>query len=248
MPKLILKFKEAVLKEFQADEEALTIGRGDDNTIKIDNMAVSGHHAKLIRENGDFVLIDLNSLNGTFVNGQKVSKCILKNNDLVTIGKHTLVFQDERKATKSPLASTSEMKAPAGTVMLDTRTQQQLLEEAAAKKAADKVVELVGVLSFISGAEGQSEIELSKRVTMMGKGKDADIKLKGMFLPNVSAVISRRPAGYFISYSEGRAIPKVNGETIKGQVKLKDGDIINIARGSKGVRLVFLWPKLEKQE
>jgi len=96
-----LKFKEAVLKEYSLENEMVTIGRVDDNTIKVDNMAVSSHHAKLIRENGDYVLIDLNSLNGTFVNGQKVSKWILKNNDFITIGKHTLVYIDERASKKS---------------------------------------------------------------------------------------------------------------------------------------------------
>ena len=235
MPRLILKFKEAVLKEYALENEMVTIGRVDDNTIKVDNMAVSSHHAKLIRENGDYVLIDLNSLNGTFVNGQKISKWILKNNDFITIGKHTLVYIDERVPKKSPLSGTSELRSPEGTVMLDTRTQQQLLEEAAAKKGVDKVGELVGALTFISDSKGQGEVDLSKRITMIGKGKEAEIKIKGLFLPNISAVISRRPAGYFLSHSEGRAIPKVNGESVKGQLKLKDGDIIEIA----GLKMQF---------
>jgi pSer/pThr/pTyr-binding forkhead associated (FHA) protein len=235
MPKLILKFKEAVLKEYALEDEMATIGRVDDNTIKVDNMAVSSHHAKLMRENGDYVLIDLNSLNGTFVNGQKVSKWILKNNDFITIGKHTLVYIDERAPKQSPLSGTSELRSPEGTVMLDMRTQQQLLEEAAAKKGVDKVRELVGALTFISDSGGQGEIDLSKRITMIGKGKEAEIKIKGFFLPNISAVISRRPAGYFLSHSEGRAIPKVNGSSVKGQVKLKDGDIIEIA----GLKMQF---------
>ena len=235
MPKLILKFKEAVLKEYALEDEMVAIGRVDDNTIKVDNMAVSSHHAKLMRENGDYVLIDLNSLNGTFVNGQKVSKWILKNNDFITIGKHTLVYIDERAPKQSPLSGTSELRSPEGTVMLDMRTQQQLLEEAAAKKGVDKVRELVGALTFISDSGGQGEIDLSKRITMIGKGKEAEIKIKGLFLPNISAVISRRPAGYFLSHSEGRAIPKVNGSSVKGQVKLKDGDIIEIA----GLKMQF---------
>jgi pSer/pThr/pTyr-binding forkhead associated (FHA) protein len=242
MPKLIIKFKETVLKEYVLEDEMVTIGRVDDNTIKVDNMAVSSHHAKLIRENGDYVLIDLNSLNGTFVNGQKVSKWILKNNDFITIGKHTLVYIDERAPKKSPLSGTSELRSPEGTVMLDMRTQQQLLEEAAAKKGVDKVGELVGALTFISGREGQGEIDLSKRITMIGKGKEAEIKIKGLFLPNISAVISRRPAGYFLSHSEGRAIPKVNGESVKGQVKLKDGDIIEIA----GLKIQFFLKPIQE--
>ena len=102
---------------------------------------------------------------------------------------------------------------------------------------------MVGALSFLTGGEGQGDVDLSKRVTILGKGKEADIRLKGLFLPKVSAVISRRPSGYFISHSEGRAVPKVNGETIKGQFKLKDGDMIEIS----GTKMHFyLKPPAEK--
>jgi len=232
MPKIILKFKDTVLKEFLLSNETVTIGRADDNMIKVDNLAVSGHHAKLFRENGEYVLIDLNSLNGTFVNGKKISKWILQHNDIITIGKHTLIYQDEKSFTRPPLFYPGGLDTvtPEGTVMIDSRTQKQLLEEAIYQKEGNKLGELVGALSIISGKKEDTEIELLKRITTIGKGKDAEIKLKGFFLPKISAVISRRPAGYFLSYSEGRAIPKVNGELVTGQVKLKDGDIIEIAK------------------
>ena len=230
MPKLMLKFKEAILKEYSVDKETLTVGRAEDNDIMIENLAVSGHHAKLVRENGDFVLIDLNSLNGTFVNGHKVSKWILKNNDLITIGKHTIVFQDEQAGKKQGLASTHDMKAPEGTVMLDISTKQQLLEEASSNQPPDAGIEHIGVITFVSGGDGQDDLDLTKRITLIGKAKDADIRIKGFMLPKTSAVISRRSSGYFLSHSEGRAVPKVNGVSIKkGQFKLKDGDMIEIA-------------------
>ncbi|MCX8012115.1 MAG: FHA domain-containing protein, partial [Desulfobacterota bacterium] len=176
--------------------------------------------------------IDLNSLNGTFVNGKKVAKWILQHNDIITIGKHTLIYQDEKSLIRPPLFYSDglETVTPEGTVMIDSRTQQHLLEEAIVQKEGSKIVELVGALSIISGKKEDTEIELLKRITTIGKGKNSEIKLKGLFLPKISAVISRRPAGYFLSYSEGRAIPKVNGESVTGQVKLKDGDIIEIAK------------------
>jgi len=230
MPKLTLKFKEALLKEYAVDKDTLTIGRAEDNDMMIENLSVSGHHAKLVRENGDFVLIDLNSLNGTFVNGHKVSKWILKHNDLITIGKHTIVFQDEQSGKKQGLASTHDMKAPEGTVMLDMQTKQQLLEEASSNQPAESGVDQVGAVSFIAGGDGQEDVDLTKRITLIGKADDADIKIKGFLLPKTSAVISRRSSGYFLSHSEGRAVPKVNGISIKkGQFKLKDGDMIEIS-------------------
>ncbi|HNR12917.1 MAG TPA: hypothetical protein PKM59_06365, partial [Thermodesulfobacteriota bacterium] len=120
--------------------------------------------------------------------------------------------------------------------MLDIQTKQQLLEEVAATRPPEKGVDSVGVLTFISGGDSQSDIELSKRITLIGKGEDSDIRIRGFLLPKTSAVISRRTSGYFLSHSEGRAVPKVNGVSVKkGQFKLKDGDMIEIA----GISLQF---------
>ena len=79
MAKLYLKFEQAVLKEYDLkDGASLTIGRLPDNNIHIDNLAVSGHHARVVWETDHFVLEDNNSLNGTFVNNRRVSRVPLK--------------------------------------------------------------------------------------------------------------------------------------------------------------------------
>jgi len=74
----------------------LTIGRLKTNEVVLDNPGVSRHH---LRIDGDptgstFVLEDLQSLNGTFVGGQKVSACVLKNGDEIHLGKHSILFED----------------------------------------------------------------------------------------------------------------------------------------------------------
>src|SRR5271157_5321474 len=90
MAKVLLKYKEAVLREIILEKETTTIGRKPENDIVIDNQAVSGHHA-LLRTDGDHILIeDLNSLNGTYINGHKASKTELFNGDVILIGVHTL--------------------------------------------------------------------------------------------------------------------------------------------------------------
>ena len=96
MAKLYLKFEQAVLKEFTLSEGVVTIGRLPDNLIQVDNLAVSGHHAKIYWEADHFTLEDNNSLNGTFVNNRRISKTVLKDGDEVLIGKHTVLFKDER--------------------------------------------------------------------------------------------------------------------------------------------------------
>lgn len=91
MLKISLKFNNAVLKEIESDQDKITIGRDADNDIQIDNLAVSGQHARIIKNSSHYSIEDLGSTNGTFVNNEKTSTTILKENDEISIGKHTLV-------------------------------------------------------------------------------------------------------------------------------------------------------------
>lgn len=99
MIKLELKFKDKVLKKIETEKSEITIGRSPDTDIQIDNLAVSKRHARLIRQKDQYALEDLNSTNGTFLNDEKITKAILKHNDVVTIGKHNLIinYQEETK-------------------------------------------------------------------------------------------------------------------------------------------------------
>ncbi|MBI3755514.1 MAG: FHA domain-containing protein [Deltaproteobacteria bacterium] len=98
MPKFILKFQGVLIKEYNLDKPCLTIGRKEDNDICIDNMSVSGHHARIDKAEEPpviyFTVTDLNSTNGTFVNGKRIAAATtLKLNDWITIGKHILYFK-----------------------------------------------------------------------------------------------------------------------------------------------------------
>ena len=92
--KLEYSFNHSKLGEFPLAKEVMTIGRADDNDIRIDNLAVSAHHAKLLNIFDDSFLEDLNSTNGTFVNSKRVSNHVLKHEDVVTIGHHRIKFHD----------------------------------------------------------------------------------------------------------------------------------------------------------
>src|SRR5690606_33219209 len=98
MGKLILSLDGAVLAEYDMNKERYTIGRLPDNDIHIDNMAVSGHHALIINILNDSFLEDLNSTNGTYVNGKLVKKHALQNGDVVTVGKHALKYSNDKSA------------------------------------------------------------------------------------------------------------------------------------------------------
>src|SRR5947209_15324720 len=130
MAKLYLKFEQAVLKEITLTQGALTIGRLPDNSLQIDNLAVSGHHAKVYWDQDHYTVEDLGSLNGTYVNSQKVGKAALKDGDQVLIGKHLVQFKDEGLKT-APVAP-AQKAGPVtpvleATVVLDTKRAQEMI-------------------------------------------------------------------------------------------------------------------------
>ena len=92
MAKLILTFNKQVIKEYPFTKDSITMGRQEENTIVIDNLAVSGYHAKIDRVGGEFILTDLQSTNGTFVNDEKVVSHKLSHGDNIVIGKHVILY------------------------------------------------------------------------------------------------------------------------------------------------------------
>ena len=92
MAKLVLSFNGNVVKDYELDKEILTVGRKPENDIHIDNLAVSGHHAKILTILNDSFIEDLGSTNGTFVNGNKVVKHALQNGESIVIGKYELKY------------------------------------------------------------------------------------------------------------------------------------------------------------
>lgn len=101
MPLITLRFKSIKLRDYPlAAGQTLTIGRKHSNDIVIDNLAVSGNHARIESVATTFVLRDLDSTNGTFVNKEKITLHNLRHEDVIMIGKHELVFDhsDSMKA------------------------------------------------------------------------------------------------------------------------------------------------------
>src|SRR5262245_58592286 len=98
MAKLILSVDGQVLKEFTLSKERTLIGRKPHNDIQIDNLAVSGEHAAIITILNDSFIEDLNSTNGTVVNGKPIKKHFLQSNDVIEIGKHKLKYFNDAPA------------------------------------------------------------------------------------------------------------------------------------------------------
>ncbi len=223
MALITLKFKDLPLKEFELAGESKTIGREPGNDIIVENLLVSGYHARIDAAGKEYVLTDLQSKNGTFVNGERVTSTKLKNGDQILIGKHTLVFtldaaeiQEAPKLTEETMfievaQGVSEPSAP------DRQTPDLASTAVSAERPA--------VLAFVSG--GSDEFEIKKKLVKLGKGEEADIYIGGLFTPKVAATISRRPTGYHLSPT-GRGKVKVNDMQIKGSHRLKEFDTIEI--------------------
>jgi pSer/pThr/pTyr-binding forkhead associated (FHA) protein len=129
MARLILSLDSQVLAEYNMSKERYTIGRLPDNDVRIDNPAVSGHHSLIINILNDSFLEDLNSTNGTYVNGKLIKKHALQNGDVITIGHHQLRFADQQVSEPEQDEFEKTMVIPAA--------QQNAAQLAKAEEAAD---------------------------------------------------------------------------------------------------------------
>ncbi|MDX6770083.1 MAG: FHA domain-containing protein [Elusimicrobiota bacterium] len=228
MPKLLLKFNAAVIKEIPWDKDAITVGRKPDNDIVIDNPAISGHHCKLVKQGAGFFVEDLESTNGTFLNEKRVKTSGLKHHDVVGVAKHALVFVDDNP----PPVPAAEAAAPAGDATM-VLTPQKQAELAAASTAASKPEgpQKAGWLRILKGAvDATVEVELKGMSTYIGKSDRVQIQIKGSGLfgsaPEVAASIHRKPEG-FVLVAVADGYPVVNGNKVSGSTLLKEGDIID---------------------
>lgn len=249
MAKLIFLLDGAFLGEYPLDKERMTIGRRPSNDIHIDNLAVSGEHASIMTIGNDSFLEDLNSTNGTLVNGKPIVKHVLQNGDVIEFGKYQLKYVNEVVAgaqanpqddfEKTMIIRPSAMKKAAvseppiaSPAMMSTMTSPTTASVAPAApaqtfKAANpsETAEVpVAKLQLLNGANMGKELMLTKALTTLGK-------------PGVQvAVITKRPQGYFITHVEGANHPIVNGVSIGAQATgLKDHDIIELA----GIKMEF---------
>jgi hypothetical protein len=232
-----------VLKEIVLTKERTLIGRKPVNDIQIDNLSISGQHAVITHILGDAFLEDLNSTNGTYVNGQPIKKYALQNNDVIELGKYRIkylvdAFSPGVAATE--LVDTAALKpfeigtvnpaeplTPAGgTTTMRTHEMLQPGTDAnfGSTVSVGHLLKHLGVIRVLNGVNAGQELELSKPVTTLGK-------------PGYQvAIITRREQGYFITHAEGKVFPSVNGEEIGMQAhRLNENDTIEIA----GVKMGF---------
>jgi hypothetical protein len=220
MPEIIVKFEDKILEKFVTEKKRVTIGRTADNDIVLENRAISRRHAIIEFNEENAIIMDNESLNGTFVNSRKINEEILKDNDTITIGKYSLVYH--RDVDKN-----EQLWDLTGTMVLETRKQKEML---AKDKIAKELTSEAGCSILLGevGAE-QDRYALAHSVVTIGKSKLANIRAKGWFLSGIQAKVVKDGSDFWIVNLGRKGLAKVNGETVENCM-LKNDDIIQVGK------------------
>ena len=205
MPKMIVSIDGVVINEVQLTKDRTTLGRRPYNDIVVDNLAISGEHAVLQMEGSQVYLEDLNSTNGTYVNGKAIKNQMLQNGDAVEVGKYIIRFVNDAVVGLGPPSGPS-YRAPPPTILMGLPAD------------AGGVDSFHATIRVLSGTAAGRELILTKVVTTIGK-------------PGVAvAAITRRQRGFVVHHIEGAGNPALNGTPIGAEpLALKNGDLIELA-------------------
>ena len=223
MPKMIVSIDGVVIKEVQLTKDRTTLGRRPYNDIVIDNLAVSSEHAVLQMVGTDVQLEDLNSTNGSYVNGKAVKTHALQNGDVIEVGKYKIKYVNE--ASDQSFEKT-QMVRPGQTAASSPQFGATSGARPAAEPSSPAVASAIKAsIKVLSGAASGREVPLTKIVTTIGK-------------PGVAvAAITNRAHGYVVHHVEGAGNPSLNGVPIGvDPVPLKNGDLIELA----GTQMQFI--------
>jgi pSer/pThr/pTyr-binding forkhead associated (FHA) protein len=260
MARLILSLDGQTLAEYNMTKERYTVGRLPDNDIRIDNAAVSGHHSLIINILNDSFLEDLNSTNGTYVNGKLIKKHALQQGDVITVGHHQLRYVEEQ-ADETPQDEFEKTMViePSGQMEKQVARAAQALDEAAiqqgpaaaARAGSGGTAASSGAVPAFSPTATQDVDEQAVPVLPQAKlqvlsgtfaGRELELAkaLTTLGRPGVQvAAITRRAEGYFIvpvESGDDKTFPQVNGREIGPQARrLEDNDVIQLA----GVKMGF---------
>ena len=218
MGKLVVSLDGVVIKDVQITKDKTTLGRRPYNDIVIDNLAVSGEHAVLQMVGADVFIEDLNSTNGTYINGKAIKKQLLTHNDTVEIGKYKIKYLLEDGTDYEKTMILKPGTVPSGRAASSLADSPTAVNSAFGGLSAPSAPVTSAVIKVLNGAAAGREVALTKVVTTVGK-------------PGVQvASITKRPTGYVFAHVEGALRPSVNGNPLVGEtVALRNGDVIELA-------------------
>ncbi|NDG40491.1 MAG: FHA domain-containing protein [Betaproteobacteria bacterium] len=220
MGKLLVSLDGVVIQEVQITKDTTTLGRRPYNDIVIDNLTVSGEHALLHKVGQTVYIEDLNSTNGTYINGKAIRKQQLSPLDAVEIGRYKINYWLD---TAGPASEQARPEAD----MADPDGRPSSLTSIFSPPAVPGEPDKAGGASIkvLSGAAAGRAVVLTKVVTTVGK--------PGVLV----ASITKRPDGYVLAHVEGAQRPCINGVPLQGETTpLSHGDLIEL----DGTQVQFL--------
>ena len=204
MAKISISIGGSVTQSFALHKERLTLGRRSHNDIVLDMRAVSAEHAAIVTILRNSFVEDLDSTNGTQVNGQVIRKHYLQHGDVISIGKYEITYFNEGVAAHTLPPSKIENDFPETESLIDPPefNGAQQRGQTAIAGVIDGVPQPMPVIKIVTGPSAGKEMILTKSLTTIGR-------------PGVQvAIITRRPQGFLITHVEGNTYPLVNGTSI----------------------------------
>lgn len=201
--------------------DIINIGRASSNDIIIENMGVSNHHALISKKNNIFSLEDLNSTNGTFLNGQKISaRQRISSQDSIIIGKHTLKFS-EWSQSKDSTPAFSLHESDDATIMMGEN------KNLTSQSSVPDTKQNINYLLVRGELKGINKLLLSESIYGIGKAKDNKIRLGGWITPAYIAEIKKIDHSFYINPFKKNKV-KLNNSFINSSTALSPSDEIRI--------------------
>jgi pSer/pThr/pTyr-binding forkhead associated (FHA) protein len=256
MGKLVVSLDGVVIKEVQLTKDKTTLGRRPYNDIVIDNLAVSGEHAVLQMLGVDVFIEDLNSTNGTYINGKAIKKQLLVHSDTVEIGKYKIKFlvadgtdyeatQVVRHGSAAPAPVQPGLQRASGfgsLAMGNPSTNANTSSNTSPNPYATSATAPTDFGGLPNQAVSGSGNGAASIKVLNGAAAGREVGLTKVVTtigkPGVQvASITKRPAGYVFAHVEGAARPTINGNPLMTETtQLKDGDVIELA----GTQMQFI--------
>lgn len=248
-PVLILRFKDREIGRWEMDRAQLRIGRTPDNDIVVDNLAVSRLHAVIEEDRGSYVARDCDSLNGTEVNGERITRRVLKEGDEISIGKHVIAFRSQSghsvaeadaiagfdqtmvmsrsqlaaAGTGTPAAAPSSAREPLRSAQIPAEATISAPTALVDARPMTKPSRLV-----IHSEHGEHTVMIAQKPVTIGNDEACDVRIDAMFVAPRHAEIVREDGHVLLRRIAGLRPLRVNGRVVR-ECELKDKDEIQLA-------------------
>ncbi len=217
MAMIIVKLGDTVIQQYEINKDVISIGRARDNDIIVENLSVSRNHSRIRYQDGNYILTDLNSANGCFVNGVKVTKTELADDDIISIGKHKLHFVN--KASTSAIASRANEAPPPAAPPVEGSVDL-------AAMGADDQDGLVAALVVTRGKQANQIFRLDKAETTIGRANENDVRLHDWFVSKKHAVIVKEGGNHTLRDLGSWRGTTLNGDPVKEAVLQEEDELI----------------------